>query len=140
MNTLPDKLHGAGIGIRGLATIIDTVAIVTGYFIYMGLFSLVATQRGRMTGIPVGIFLVLVALYFFFFEWKFGATIGKRILGLSVVMEDGTPVTRNAAAIRTLMRVIDGQLIYLVAAIAVLASPGRQRLGDMVAKTFVISK
>jgi uncharacterized RDD family membrane protein YckC len=55
-------------------------------------------------------------------------------------MEDGTPVTRNAAAIRTLMRVIDGQLIYLVAAIAVLASPGRQRLGDMVAKTFVISK
>lgn len=140
MNTLPDKLQGAGVGIRGMAMLIDSTAIVVGYFIYIGLFSLVATQHGRLPGLPAGIFLVLVALYFFFFEWKFGATIGKRILGLSVVMEDGTPITRNAAAIRTLMRVIDGQLLYLVAAIAVLASPGRQRLGDMVAKTFVITK
>lgn len=140
MSTLPDKLHGAGVGIRGAATLIDGAVITLGFFMYAGLFGLVSTQRGRLSGFPAGLYLVLVALYFFWFEWKFGATIGKRVLGLSVVMEDGTPVTRNAAAVRTLMRVVDGQLIYLVAAIAVLASPGRQRLGDMLAKTFVISK
>jgi uncharacterized RDD family membrane protein YckC len=93
-----------------------------------------------MPGIPIALFIVLGALYFFWFEWKFGATIGKRVLRLSVVMEDGKPITQKAAATRTLMRIIDGQILYLVAAITVWASPQHQRLGDMLAKTVVIYK
>lgn len=140
MNTAPEKLVGAGVGIRTVALIIDSVVIGIGYFIYAGLFGLVTGKFGRMPGIPMALFILFGALYFFWFEWKFGATIGKRSLGLHVVMEDGAPLSREAAAIRTLMRIIDGQILYLVAAIAVWASPQHQRLGDMLAKSIVISK
>jgi uncharacterized RDD family membrane protein YckC len=131
---------GARVGIRAMATVIDSVVIGAGYFIYAGLYRLVSGDLGRMPGIPIALFIVLGALYFFWFEWKFGATIGKRVLHLSVVMEDGKPITQKAAATRTLMRIIDGQILYLVAAIAVWASPQHQRLGDMLAKTVVIYK
>ena len=140
MSTSSDRLNGAGVGVRAIALIIDTVVIGVAYFLYSGLFGLVSGRLGRMTGVPMALFMLLVACYFFWFEWKFGATIGKRVLNLSVVMEDGSSVTRDAALVRTLMRVIDGQILYLVAAIAVWASPKHQRLGDMLAKTVVISK
>lgn len=140
MSTSSDRLNGAGVGVRAIALIIDTVVIGVAYFLYSGLFGLVSGRLGRMTGVPMALFMLLVACYFFWFEWKFGATIGKRVLNLSVVMEDGSSVTRDAALVRTLMRVIDGQILYLVAAIAVCASPTHQRLGDMLAKTVVISK
>lgn len=140
MSTSSDKLSGAGVGIRAVALLIDSVVIGVGYFIYAGLFGLVSGKLGRMPGIPMALFILLGAFYFFWFEWKFGATIGKRALNLSIVMEDGTPLTRDAALVRTLMRVVDGQILYLVAAIAVWASPKHQRLGDMLAKTIVISK
>jgi uncharacterized RDD family membrane protein YckC len=44
---------------------------------------------------------------------------------------------RTPAAIRTLLRIIDGLLTYAVAFFVVLASGRRQRLGDMAAHTFV---
>jgi uncharacterized RDD family membrane protein YckC len=40
--------------------------------------------------------------------------------------------------LRTVLRLIDGILGYLVAFIVVLASDRRRRLGDMVAKTLVV--
>ncbi len=140
MSTSSDRLSGAGVGIRAVALLIDSIVIVVGYFIYAGLFVLVSGKFGRMPGIPMALFILFGAFYFFWFEWKFGATIGKRALNLSVVMEDGTPLTRDAALVRTLMRIVDGQILYLVSAIAVWASPQHQRLGDMLAKTIVISK
>jgi len=140
MDTHTEGPTGASVGIRAMALLIDSVVIGIGYFVYAGLYGLVTGGFGRMPGIPMALFIILGALYFFWFEWKFGATIGKKSLNLRVVMEDGAPLTREAAAIRTLMRIIDGQILYLVAAIAVWASPQRQRLGDMLAKSIVISK
>jgi hypothetical protein len=43
-----------------------------------------------------------------------------------------------AAAIRTLLRIIDGLFSYAVAFIVVLTSGKRQRLGDMAAHTLVV--
>ncbi len=84
--------------------------------------------------------LVLVTIsYFTAQEALFGVTLGKRVLGLRVVMKDGSRITWQAALIRNLLRPIDAfPYIYLVGAIAMFNSPLRQRIGDRVAYTLVV--
>ena len=61
------------------------------------------------------------------------------LLGIKVVREDNGEVPGiRAAAIRTVLRIVDGLLSYLVAFITVLASQKNQRLGDMAAHTLVV--
>jgi uncharacterized RDD family membrane protein YckC len=82
----------------------------------------------------------LVFAYYFGTELVWGQTIGKRVLDIRVERVDGTKPTAGAIFVRTLLRAIDGILFYLVALIAVLATgPRRQRLGDLAAKTRVVS-
>jgi uncharacterized RDD family membrane protein YckC len=69
-----------------------------------------------------------------------GGTLGKLALGMRVVMEDGSPVTLTASLIRNLLRIIDGLFAYLLGAIFIWTSPAKQRLGDRLAKTFVVKK
>jgi uncharacterized RDD family membrane protein YckC len=44
----------------------------------------------------------------------------------------------QASIIRNLLRIVDGFFFYLVGAIVVWVSKGRQRLGDMAAHTLVV--
>lgn len=83
---------------------------------------------------------VITIVYFFVCESFFsGQTVGKRLLRLRVVMADGSPVTRGAAARRSLMRIIDELMCtFLVGLIAALTNPQRQRLGDRVGHTLVV--
>lgn len=46
----------------------------------------------------------------------------------------------EAAAVRTVLRTVDGFFSYLVAFVAVLASRNHQRIGDMAAHTLVVRK
>ena len=46
----------------------------------------------------------------------------------------------RTAAIRTVLRLIDGLFFYLVGFVSVLASGKNQRLGDMAAHTLVVRK
>jgi hypothetical protein len=74
-------------------------------------------------------------------EGKNGASIGKRARGLRVVMEDGEPVTLEAALTRNLMRFLDAfpyVVPYVVGAYAISNSPKMQRFGDRVAETIVV--
>ena len=74
-------------------------------------------------------------------EGYLGQTLGKMLLGIKVVRENtgGVPGLK-AAAIRTVLRIVDGFFSYLVAFVAVLASRKNQRLGDMAAHTLVVRK
>jgi len=135
-------LRGAGVFDRAVALVIDAAIIVAALWILRGLLDLTTPDS---YGVEARIGLVLtftacIVLYFTLFEWKLGATVGKRIMNLRVVTLSGGPITLGAAAARTVMRIIDGQFLYVVAAIAVAASKRHQRLGDMVAKTLVIKK
>ena len=79
--------------------------------------------------------------YMTWMEWKNGASIGKRARGLRVVMEDGEPVTPEAALTRNLMRFLDAApyvVPYVVGAYAISNSPKMQRFGDRVAETMVV--
>jgi uncharacterized RDD family membrane protein YckC len=77
----------------------------------------------------------LVLTYHFLFEIACGQTIGKRAVGLRVVMADGSPVTVRAASARAVLRSLDctgaGLIVY------VLSGGRRRRIGDYAAGTIV---
>jgi len=79
-------------------------------------------------------------LYYFLMEWRWGWTIGKRIIGLRVTGADGSRLTLRGALVRTLIRMIDAESIpmVLVGTAAILLTKRRQRLGDLAARTIVV--
>jgi uncharacterized RDD family membrane protein YckC len=96
-------------------------------------------------GLGGGFFLVLL----FFIEWFYpvlfeifnhGQTPGKKMLGISVINDDLTPVTLGTSMVRNLLRTVDIlPLFYLTGLIAMVSNRRFQRLGDMAAGTLVIS-
>ncbi|WP_436535368.1 RDD family protein [Actinoplanes sp. HUAS TT8] len=81
---------------------------------------------------------VVVLAYYIVLEGWFGWTVGKLVTGIRVVDENGNRPGFVSALVRTLLRLIDGILAYLVAFIVVVNSSRRRRLGDMAAKTLVV--
>jgi uncharacterized RDD family membrane protein YckC len=144
--------RGAGVGMRAAATVIDSVlllALLVAWFVWFahdgrcdGGFSLnynVGSTYHSVCGAPAALFYLIVLAYFIVLEKLYGWTPGKLLFGLRVVRADGDGgISWGAAIGRTLLRVIDGILFYLVAAIAVWSSDRNQRLGDMAAKTLVV--
>lgn len=102
------------------------------------------TAFAMMGKIGLGVMLVLV----FGLEWFYpvlfevymrGATPGKKLLGLRVVHEDGTPVRWTAALSRNLLRAADFlPMLYGIGLVFMLGNCNSQRLGDIVAGTLVI--
>jgi uncharacterized RDD family membrane protein YckC len=80
---------------------------------------------------------LLILFYLIVFEWIYGASIGKIILHMRVVMEDGSPCRLGPAAMRGLLRLIDG-LFFGIIAYWTMRQPLYQRVGDKVAKTIVV--
>lgn len=68
-----------------------------------------------------------------------GRSIGKRMVGLRVIGQDGLPITLRASLVRNLLRAVDvlpGS--YVVGLVAIVVSPKGQRLGDLAAGTIVV--
>jgi uncharacterized RDD family membrane protein YckC len=82
---------------------------------------------------------VVVLLYYTLLEGATGRTVGKFVTGIRVVdAQTGRAPGLLAALVRTLLRLIDGILAYLVGFLIVINSDRRRRLGDMAARTLVI--
>jgi uncharacterized RDD family membrane protein YckC len=89
----------------------------------------------------------LMLLAWFALEWFYpvyfevmraGATPGKRVFGLTVVQDDGTPVTWQSSTIRNLLRAVDFlPLLYGFGLASMLMSSEFKRLGDIAARTVV---
>jgi uncharacterized RDD family membrane protein YckC len=80
--------------------------------------------------------------YFFVFEALWSRTPGKYLFGLRVCQVDGSRCTLRSATLRTLLRVIEVNPILLgalPAGIMLLVTKRKQRLGDLLAGTVVIS-
>jgi uncharacterized RDD family membrane protein YckC len=78
--------------------------------------------------------------YYVLCEAATGATLGKRMVGIRVVSEDGKGLTFGAAVVRNVLRLVDGFFFYLVGAIFALTSSRGQRLGDRAAHTVVVRR
>lgn len=85
-----------------------------------------------------GMLLVILAwtlYYFFALESGDGQTLGKRAMNLRVVSADGGQPTMEQIAKRTLVRVVDGPIVGLIAMLA--TGERRARVGDIIAGTVV---
>ena len=83
--------------------------------------------------------LIVWFLYYTLLEGHYGQTLGKWFCKIKVVKEaDGAPIGYGDAAIRTILRIIDGLIDYLIGAILIWTSEKKQRLGDRLAHTVVI--
>ena len=142
-------LENAGIGLRFVAVLLDAVIV----FLPLGLALGLMTGGGYAksgdgytnAGIDVGgnAFWLLVALgvgYYIVCEAATGATLGKRLVGIQVVGEDGDPLTFGAAVVRNLLRLVDALFFYLVGFLFAAMSSRGQRLGDRAAHTVVVRR
>ena len=130
-------------GRRVLAIIVDSLVLGVVFWVVSMVFGETSTAGG-MVSTSLGtlgslLCLVLGFAYFTLLEGYRGQTLGKMLMGIKVVREDNGEVPGiGAAAIRTVLRLIDGILAYLVGFISILISSKNQRLGDMAANTLVI--
>jgi hypothetical protein len=87
-------------------------------------------------GFALSVALVAICLlYFFVCEALWGQTLGKRLLGLRVLMRDGEPATAKAVGLRTSTRIFEDGPIGLAVFLA--SGKRRGRLGDMLGDTIV---
>jgi uncharacterized RDD family membrane protein YckC len=79
--------------------------------------------------------------YFFVFEVLWSSTPGKFMQGLVVRNMDGTRCSLKSHLIRTLARILEANPILLggiPAALAIISSERKQRIGDVLAGTVVV--
>ena len=86
----------------------------------------------------IGVFVINFGYFIFFESMMNGQTIGKRILGLRVIQENGEPASFFHILIRGFLR-SSVDMMY-VGVFIILFSKKHQRLGDMAAGTIVISE
>ena len=132
-------------GRRILATIVDVIVFSVIFWVLALLFGSTTAEGGSVAfslgGLGTLLYLVVVFAYYTLLEGYLGQTLGKMLLGIKVVREDNGGVPGlGAAALRTLLRIIDGILFYAVAYVSVLATQKNRRLGDMAANTLVVRK
>lgn len=102
----------------------------------------VSGTQTNLTG-PLAIVAVLLWLglslgYHTLLEWRFGKTIGKYLVSIKAISDDGTPLTFRTSLVRNEVRLIDFlPFFYIIGIIVLLGSDRPKRLGDRVAETAV---
>jgi uncharacterized RDD family membrane protein YckC len=142
-------LENAGIPLRFVAVLLDLVIVFLPLGTVIGLMTgggyAVRGNGYANAGVNVGgnAFWMLLALgigYYIVCEAATGATLGKRMVGIRVVGEDGEHVTFGAAVVRNLLRAIDALFFYLIGFLFAVTSTRGQRLGDRAAHTLVVRR
>lgn len=131
------SLRPAGVVARALAYAVD-------FGIRLGLFFVIAMVAGALGGMGSAVLLIS----YFALEWFYpvafelalgGATPGKRMMGIQVVMDSGLPLTPGASVIRNLLRAADFlPFLYAAGAACMLLRADFKRLGDIAAGTLVV--
>jgi len=140
----------AGLGSRAAAFIIDQILLmvlnilifVVLYFVMDGLSSM--TFFLMESSLPIAITIIILFIvnwgYFFAFEFFYGGrTIGKKLVGIRVIQENGHSITLLSSFIRNLIRLIDSlPTAYFIGIIMIFFHSKHKRLGDLVAGTIVV--
>jgi uncharacterized RDD family membrane protein YckC len=131
------ELHPAGLPARFYAFALD-------WLIRLGILYGVALVARLLGGLGIAFWIVLL----FVLEWLYpiafelgrsGATPGKRVLALKVVMDNGLPITPAASVARNLLRAADFLPFgYGFAIVSMLLRQDCKRLGDIAAATLVV--
>ncbi len=126
---------------RVFAFFLDEVIVsILFYFIYANNFNS-ATTVDMMVRLVNMLFLQVILLkviYHTFFVWMYGATPGKMLLKIKIILiEDFDKPNLTSAFVRAAIRIVSEMLFYL-GFLWVLFNPLRQAWHDKAAKTMVI--
>lgn len=140
----------AGLGSRTAAYIIDqAILIVVNILIVIVLILLLSGQSdivlwAELNSVTAAITIILLFIlnwgYFFAFEYfSGGRTIGKKVLGLRVIQENGHSITLLSSFIRNFLRIIDSlPANYFLGMMMIFFHSKHKRIGDLVAGTIVV--
>lgn len=136
---VPIRLEPAGAGSRFLAIFIDAFIILAIASTVSGIFGTFLSQ-GVAGAIFITVYFFLTWAWHLWFETRRqGRTPGKRALKIRVIDARGLPVSLHQSLVRNITRVLDFiPVFYGVGAIAVMTSPSRRRIGDVLADTLVV--
>ncbi len=142
----------ADLGSRIIAGIVDyiIIGIIAAVISFFAFAPLMITGPLWMTGgFPwgwfggifgiLGLLWLLWLIYFTYFEGTSGQTIGKKLINIKVIKDNGSKCDFGPALVRNILRIIDHlPFLYILGIILIAATDKRQRLGDMLAGTIVI--
>jgi uncharacterized RDD family membrane protein YckC len=121
---------------RVIAFLIDAILFAVVFGILTSILSAISETLGALVG---GLAGIVFFVYFIYFEAEYGQTVGKMLMNIVVVTEDGESITYRDAAIRTLLRIVDAlPFFYIIGLIAIYLTDRNQRLGDLLADTVVV--
>jgi len=122
---------------RYLAAAIDTCLA----FVVAAMLGSRLVIAGRV--VAGAVFLAVFVGYFVATEGPLGTTLGKWLFGLRVLNADGGRCSFSQALIRNVMRLVDANPVLLGAlpgAVFIMTTRRRQRLGDLLARTLVVTR
>ena len=145
-----DTLHpvqtpeGVELNLRVAGPVARGIAWGTDFALRIGLYLVLSVGLGLLGRFGRGLLLIgiFVVEWFYpvFFElFSAGQTPGKKLMGIRVVSDDGTPVTWSASIARNLLRFAD--LLpgfYALGLASMLLDSSFRRLGDLAAGTIVV--
>lgn len=140
----------AGVGVRFVALVIDLAVFCAAFFpvtrIVKGVWIMSPRDHQWIKGwfvsdpLCLAFFVVMVA-YFVCLEGLLGGTIGKWAVGIRVIRANGGRPGIASGFLRNVLRLVDGlPALNIVGVMAIIRSPERARIGDVVAKTRVVFK
>lgn len=136
----------AGLGSRAGAMIIDQLLLLIGNIVILLVFYFMADATLDIGQVMYLVALIIISVfvlrwgYFWVSEYFFsGRTVGKKVVGIRVIQENGHRITLLSSIIRNLLRIIDTlPTAYLIGIIMVFFHKQHKRLGDIMAGTIVI--
>lgn len=134
----------AGIWERILAFFIDTVILYVYLILVFVLFAFGDSEKLLSNDIALFFYLIVTLPvwlgYHLFCETIFsGQSIGKMVLKIKVVKNDGQQMDMSDYSMRWMFRIIDIMLSFgIIGVVAIMSSWRNQRIGDMVGDTSVI--
>ncbi|MEH7382187.1 RDD family protein [Bacillus sp. JJ1533] len=141
----------AGVGSRAAAFLLDTLILsISSILILLTLLLILhgvsdfwlLGETFFSTPVAIAIILLFILNWGYFFLLEFfagGRTIGKKVVGIRVIQENGHSITLLSSFIRNFLRIIDSlPASYFLGIIMIFFHSKHKRIGDLVAGTIVI--
>src|SRR5690554_4175816 len=106
-----------GVGPRALAVIIDgalffLIACCLGIVLSLGSGEDIENTTSGLSLLLNCLWTIAFFAYYILLEGNSGQTLGKKVVKIKVVKEDGSPITMGDSVIRNLLRIVDGLVFY----------------------------